>query len=556
MERAISLKTERLNNVDVFKGTGRLIRLVLRRDRVKLPIWIILTVAMVAASAPALQSAYPGITERVTYATTTASSVVGKIMGGAIDGPELGSILMIETFLFTAMLLAFMSVFLITRHTRQNEETGSAELISSGVVGRFAPLSAALIVAVAANILIAFLIFLSLLPVSEISSNGAMYFSLALAAVGISFSVIGAICVQLTDYARGANALGSTIIGIMFVVRGIGDGLGNVSADGFSSSSHWLSWLSPFGWGSMVHPFTQPASWVFGLFAIFCVSLTGLAFVLLEHRDVGSGIFPSRAGRPEARKRLLSIYGLAWRIQKGALLGWSIAFILLGLMFGVMAKEFEKVFSENEFAQEFFAAGGSGDFTDVFFAALLGFTTVFAAGYCVQAMMKMKAEESSMRLESLLGTAVGRVKWMFSHVSIAIAGSSFVVFLVGLGMAISHSIVSDVSFAAASDLITASLVQIPAIALFGGVIALIFGRLPSLTVPLAWGFFTFCLLIGQFAALLKLPDWTINLSPFSHTPQAPAASINTEPMIIMAALGIVALVISHMLFKGRDIATN
>ena len=44
-----------------------------------------------------------------------------------------------------------MSILLVVRHTRADEETGRAELVGAGVVGRHAPLAAALVVAAIAD---------------------------------------------------------------------------------------------------------------------------------------------------------------------------------------------------------------------------------------------------------------------------------------------------------------------------------------------------------------------------------------------------------------------
>ncbi len=56
---------------------------------------------------------------------------------------------------FTAVLVGLMSVLTVTRHTRDEEETGRAELVRSAVVGRHAHLAAALGVAAVANLVLA-----------------------------------------------------------------------------------------------------------------------------------------------------------------------------------------------------------------------------------------------------------------------------------------------------------------------------------------------------------------------------------------------------------------
>ena len=62
---------------------------------------------------------------------------------------------MIRGYSLLAVLAALMSALAVVRHTRQNEETGRAELVGAAVVGRYAGLAAALIVTVGANIVLA-----------------------------------------------------------------------------------------------------------------------------------------------------------------------------------------------------------------------------------------------------------------------------------------------------------------------------------------------------------------------------------------------------------------
>lgn len=146
-----------------FTGTWRLVRLALRRDRIKLPVILIVLGFVFYSSAQAAVDFY-GKTEldQIKYAATNAPSVVGRVFNGPIGGPDIGAIVLNETYLFTALCLAFVSTMTIVRHTRQNEEFGRSELIESGVVSRHASLIAAMIVAILANVVFAGLTYLSL----------------------------------------------------------------------------------------------------------------------------------------------------------------------------------------------------------------------------------------------------------------------------------------------------------------------------------------------------------------------------------------------------------
>ena len=55
---------------------------------------------------------------------------------------------------FGAAFVALMSMFIVGRHTRAEEQNGRSELIGAAPVGRFAPVTAALIVVSAAQLLL------------------------------------------------------------------------------------------------------------------------------------------------------------------------------------------------------------------------------------------------------------------------------------------------------------------------------------------------------------------------------------------------------------------
>lgn len=55
---------------------------------------------------------------------------------------------------YGAICVGLMSMFLIGRHTRAEEETGRDELLRAAPVGRFAPTGSAIIVVASANLLV------------------------------------------------------------------------------------------------------------------------------------------------------------------------------------------------------------------------------------------------------------------------------------------------------------------------------------------------------------------------------------------------------------------
>src|SRR5690606_7825988 len=139
-------------------------------------------------------------------------------------------------------------------------------------------------------------------------------------------------------------------------------------------------------------------------------------------------------------------------------------------------------------------------------------------------------EEDNGRLEPLLATAVSRPKWLLSHGLCALAGVIILSIVAGLSAGLAYWLTADVAFAEVPRIAMAALVQIPAILTLGALAVALFGLLPRWVSVLSWSAFVLCLVLNYFGALLKLPDWILKLTPFAHTPPAPAASVSMAPL--------------------------
>jgi ABC-2 type transport system permease protein len=210
-----------------FTGTGRLVRLALRRDRIQLPIWLVGLTLTQAATVSSVVGLYPTEQERVAVAISTAQSPVGVMFNGLVSGTSVGATVITQSFMVVATAAAFMSTLCVVRHTRQNEETGRAEMIGAGIVGRHALLTAALIVAVGANVVLG-LLNAAVLIANDLPTGGSLAAGAGIAAVGIAFAAIAAVTAQVSETSRGANGMAAAAIGVAFLLRGIGDVAGKV----------------------------------------------------------------------------------------------------------------------------------------------------------------------------------------------------------------------------------------------------------------------------------------------------------------------------------------
>lgn len=201
-----------------FAGTWTLLRFMLRRDRIQLPLWILGIAIPVAGTLAMFGSLYPTAESR-----QEAAAVMSSPSSLAMTGPKMyladytiGSMMGHQMLGFVAIVVAVMSVLLVVRHTRKEEETGRTELVRASVIGRHANTTAVLLHAAGVNMVLALLVAVSLasLGIESVSWQGSLLFGAALAAVGFSFSGVAILVVQLMEHARGASGLSLGILAV------------------------------------------------------------------------------------------------------------------------------------------------------------------------------------------------------------------------------------------------------------------------------------------------------------------------------------------------------
>ncbi|MDO3702842.1 anibiotic ABC transporter [Micromonospora sp. C28SCA-DRY-2] len=539
--------------MSALTGTGTLARLVLRRDRVRLAIWVLGAPLLGYALAQSVVSVYPDEPARLGYATTSASSLVARAFNGPIAGSDLGAVVVAETYITLALIFALLSTFAVVRHTRQNEETGRAELLGAAVVGRYALLTAALLVVVAANVAAAALLAAGLAG-AGLPLAGSVVAAAAIGGVGVAFTGVAAVTAQLSVTSRGANALAAAAVGVAFLLRAAGDVLGDQTDGGVRVESAWPSWLSPLGWGNQVRAYVDDRWWVLALPVALLLAAVAAAYALAERRDIGAGLVAPRRGPASAAAGLLSPAGLAWRLQRGTLLGWAVGVAVLGFSMGIAGDEFNAMIEENPAAAEAIAAmGGGADLIDAYLAAMLGLFALTIGAYVVQAMLRVRGDESDGVLEAVLATGVSRGRWLGTQVAAAALGALALVLLAGLTTGLGYGLVAGDPVGRAVDLGGAALLRLPALLVVAGVVTALFGLLPRWSVVLSWAALLVFLLLGQLGAVLELPQAALNLSPYTHIPSVPAVEATALPLVVLTAVAVALLAAGAAAFRHRDV---
>lgn len=517
-------------------GTGTLLRLALRRDRVMMPVWVAITTVMVVSMPNSLKSVWPTAAERADIAASMNTNSSMRAMYGPVFGDSLGALTAWRAGTFAAVFAAIMSLLIVVRHTRDEEESGRQELVSSAMVGRRAPLTAALLTALVANGVLAMLVAGGL---AAQGGAGALALGLAIGGCGMVFATMAAIVAQFTESARLARGATSAVLGVAFVLRAAGD-------SGTNDGSSPLTWISPIGWVENTRAFADERWWVLGLFLAAVLIQGAVGYELAGRRDIGMSFLPTRPG--PANGRLGTAGSLAWRLQRGSVIGWSIGFLAAGVVFGGMTEGAADLVGDSENTVEIIERmGGHSGITDAFLATMVGMLGMVAALYIVQAVLRLNGEETSQRAEPILANAVGRTAWAGGHLVIAFAGAALIMLLGGIGLALGHG-------KEFGPVVGACLVQLAAIWTLGGVAVLLYGLLPRAAVA-AWAAAGAALLIGWIGPALKLPQAVMDVSPFGHLPKLPGGEMTWGPVLVEVVLAAVFVAVGLVGLRRRDMSS-
>src|SRR5260370_1337003 len=184
------------------------------------------------------------------------------------------------------------------------------------------------------------------------------------------------------------------------------------------SACCWRPWPTAF-WPCWSSPGRPPAA------CRAAAAVAAAAVVLAARRDLGAGLVPPRPGRARAARSLRSPLALAWRLQRGNLIGWAAGGLIYGAAFGSIANNIGSMLGSSAQVRNAIARlGGQSGMTDAYLAAMMSMLGLIVSGYAISAVLRLWSDETSQRAGPLLATATPRVSWGASYVTVAAAGSA------------------------------------------------------------------------------------------------------------------------------------
>lgn len=527
--------------MSALTGTWSLTRLALRRDRVILPLWVVIIGLFPSFVASSFKSLYSDPAKLADFARSMGASPAVTGFYGPIFGNDVGSLTVWRSGVLV-IIAALATGLTVIRHSRAEEEQGRRELLGAGVVGRQAPLAAALLVAGGACVLIGLIIAVTMNGVAP--GTGAYAYGVEVALLCGFFAAIAGLAAQLTQSARSARWIVGGVLGGSFLMRAAGDSTGNRDAA--------LSWISPIGFLQRMRPYDGERWWVAGVMLVITILVAAAAYKMSE-RDIDAGLIAPRPGAPRASRALSTPLGLAWRLQRGSLIGWLVSFAILSGVLGSAATTGSKALEESpELADLFGRLGGGTALSDIFMATLIAIAAIAAAAQGIQAAMRARSEETAGRAEPLLATAVGRTRWNAGYALFALGGPALSMIVLGVVGGLSYGAGTGGAGKQVPRILGATLAALPAVWLTIAIVLALFGLLPR-WVGLGWALLVTFLLLGQLGAVLQLSQWALDLSPFTHIPHLPGGEMTWTPVVWLTAAAAALTAVGLSGFRRRDI---
>ena len=518
-----------------------------RRSRVFLAVWAYVLLAVSVGTVASFRSLYPTGQARAALANGVRETVALLALSGRISGSSLGELVQWRLMSLGGIALGVFNVLLVVRHTRAEEESGQAELVLSRGLSRTLPLTIALILALSVDLLVGVVMAIGF-PVLGLAAGPSVGFGLTWFLLGAAFAGVAALAAQIAETTRGANTLGLAVVLVGFVLRALGD-----ASPGLS----FLAWWSPLGWA-------ERTDWYAGNRWFPLLLLAALAFVAIvtagrrsRTRDLGAGLFPSRPGPAGAGRTLSGPLGLVWRLQRGQLVGWTIALGALLAFAGASAPGIGEIFGGSGSSRDLLVRmGGNGQLEIAFLAIMIQVAGLFAAVVAVSAVAGMAKEERAGRSEPVvagISGRQGRIHLLAAHLAVAVVGVLMMLAVAGVVSGLAADLAAPADHRPVlGETVLGALAQLPAVLVLLAVAVLFVCSSPR-WAPGGWSVLGAVFLLSELGPSLDLPHWIAEVAPFAHM-----AAVGSGQWLTVASGGIgagalVAIGVSFLLFRHRDL---
>ncbi|WP_080873514.1 ABC transporter permease [Oceanobacillus timonensis] len=517
----------------------------LKRDWKKIIFWILGVGLFSGGFVPAFEEIAKGEGLAGMYETLQNPAMISMVGPTPIETAAeytLGAMYAHEMLLFCGLFAMIMSVLHVVGHTRKEEDLGLTELVRSFQIGRQANSLAAMVEVVVINVLLALVIssLLMIFGADTISVQGSFLFGSSVGIAGVIGAGIGLVLAQIMPASSSATGSALGLVGLLYIIRA-GTDVSNVD----------LSMFNPLGWTYLTYPFTDN-NWLPILFAlIFSAAMVMIAFALEGGRDMGAGYLPEREGRDHAKQSLLSVRGLFTKLNKGVIIGWLIAFVVMGAAYGSIYGDMQTFLESNEMMAQMFAQSGVS-IEESFTATIMMVMIVLVSILPIVIVNKLFAEESRLHLSQLHATKVTRGQFYWTTMALAIAAGLIGTLLAAGGLGGTAKLVmGDSASMDFVDFLAAGYNFLPSVLFFTGLAALALGWAPKLG-KIVYAYLGYSFILNYFDGILDLPEGFLKTAVQSWIPQMPMDQFDGPIFIVITVISIALMIIGYLGYRKRD----
>lgn len=527
---------------DALTGTAPLIRTTVRHDGQRFAPFIAIATGLAASSVLIYPLVFPTEADRSGLAVAISSNpALGLIFGPARDITTADGFAAWRSLALGGFLAAMGAIFAVTRATRAQEDSGQAELLASGVLGRSSRLLTAIAVAFGGSLILGLMVG----PVTVLFGGAwesSMLLGATFTATGWMFGSLAAVTAQIGSDSRMSNSMAVGTLGSLFMLRGFAYSI---------EAPEWTVWVNPLGWMQETQPAAGNYWWPLLLAVGLSMGLLTLAFVLQARRDFGMGAIISRPG-PD-RGQYLSSWRLVLRLNRSPYITWTVALVLLGTVFGYFTTSIKDILGPDSALSGILAAGAvtEEEILFTFLVTILSMVGIIAAVPGVQTMVKMRTEEMEDRVEPIIATATTRYGYYTSNISAAIGSSSMFMLIAGTIIALFASN-ADIGVSL-DDALLQAVATVPAVWTVVALSVAVIGMRPR-AIIVAWAGILVSFVLTLLGPTFGLDDWVLGISPFWHIPHVGLAAPDFSGLAWITAVTVLFLASGLTGFNRRDLA--
>lgn len=523
-----------------FTGTTSLIRFILKRDKISLLCWIVILPLLPVLSVSAIAKLYTDTASLQAIIASVDANPLEVSMFGHMLAPNLGAIMCWKWLMQSAIFLGIFNLFFVIKHTRGEEASGRYELLSATAIGRFAMISATLVVAFIANFLIGLCIMLYLYAYG-LPLEGSMALFVSAWGMGFFMAALSAFVAQLTQEASAAKGIMGVLLAAFYMLNIVGN-----------SGMEEISWLSPISWLYKMRPYADE-NWAIVLLLIVSSAVLSIAaYYLLGKRDVGTGFLQQKDRIHRTSPYLNNGVALAWKLHKKMIFWWSFSFLIMGALCGAIMDSATVQVGDNIQFKAILARMGGTNIGDMMFNFMLLFFAQAFAAYAILATGKLQTEEIDNRSDMVLSLAIGRNRWAISHLGVIIFGMILICFSFGASAGICYGMTNDAIGYEFGRLISASFAFLPALFVMSTFAFLVFALSPK-HFYLSWLLLIFIVSLDFIGALVPDLEKIAKFSPFTHVPKILLGETEWMNLVWLSLIALFLGVLGLFFYRKRDL---